>query len=104
MKTSLTLAALILAAAPAAFAASGGDCCGAHKPAASVEGVPAGYPLDTCLVRGGKLGEMGRPYAHVHKAEGQPDRTVYFCCKGCLPAFEKDPAKYLQKLDEAKKK
>ncbi|OAM88830.1 hypothetical protein OH491_09735 [Termitidicoccus mucosus] len=104
MKTSITLAlaALFLAAAPAGFAASGGDCCAAPRPAA-VEGVPADYPLDTCVVRGGKLGEMGKPYAHIHKAEGQPDRTVYFCCKGCLPAFEKDPAGYLKKLDEAKK-
>jgi YHS domain-containing protein len=98
---------LLPAASPAAVvlpaAASGGDCCAAPRPAA-VEGVPADYPLDTCVVRDGKLGEMGRPYAHIHKAGGQPDRTVYFCCKGCLPAFEKDPSGYLKKLDAAKKK
>ncbi|MDR2674542.1 MAG: hypothetical protein LBC18_06670 [Opitutaceae bacterium] len=92
MKTSITpaLAALFLAAAPAGFAAA-------------AEGVPADYPLGTCIVLDSKLGAMGKPYAHIHKAEGRPGRTVYFCCKGCLPAFEKEPAKYLKKLDGAKK-
>jgi YHS domain-containing protein len=106
MKTSiaLALAALLLAAAPAAFAAPGHDCCPAPAKPAAAEGVPADYPLDTCVVLGGKLDAMGKPHAHIHKADGQPDRTVYLCCKGCLPAFEKDPAKYLKKLDEAKKK
>lgn len=26
-------------------------------------------------------------------------RRVYFCCEGCVGAFDKDPAKYLTKLD-----
>jgi YHS domain-containing protein len=30
-------------------------------------------------------------------------RTVAFCCKGCIEDFEKDPKKYLAKLDEAEK-
>ena len=51
------------------------------------------YPLDTCTVSGEKLGEMGAPYVINH--EGQ---EVKFCCKNCLPKFEKDPAKYLAKL------
>lgn len=52
------------------------------------------YPLNACVVSGMKLGSMGPPY--VHTAEG---REVRFCCKGCLPKFQKDPAKYLKKLD-----
>ncbi len=52
------------------------------------------YPLDTCVVSGMKLGSMGEPY--VHKVG---DQEVRFCCKGCLPRFEKDPAKYLKKLE-----
>lgn len=56
------------------------------------------YPLTTCVVSGEKLGEMGKPY--VHKYEG---REVQFCCKNCLKDFNKDPKKYLKKLDDAGK-
>jgi hypothetical protein len=56
----------------------------------------AAYPLSTCVVTGEKLGSMGKPYVHQ-----QDSRQVQFCCKGCLPKFSKDPAKYLKKLDDA---
>ncbi|HRX54423.1 MAG: hypothetical protein R3F31_10435 [Verrucomicrobiales bacterium] len=55
------------------------------------------YPLDTCLVSGEKLGEMGAPVVINH--EGQ---EIKFCCKSCLPDFKEDPAKYLKKLTEKK--
>jgi hypothetical protein len=61
----------------------------------------AAYPLKTCVVAGGKLGGMGKPVAYVYKQAGQPDRTVLFCCKACIRKFEKEPAKYLAKLDAA---
>ena len=51
------------------------------------------YPLDTCLVSGEKLGTMGKPVVITH--EGQ---EIAFCCKSCVPKFEKDPANYLKKL------
>lgn len=51
------------------------------------------YPLDTCIVSDEKLGGMGKPHVIVH--EGQ---EIKFCCKSCLPKFEKEPAKYLAKL------
>lgn len=51
------------------------------------------YPLDTCLVSGEKLGEMGAPIEIIH--EGQ---QIKFCCEKCVPKFQKDPAKYLSKL------
>lgn len=51
------------------------------------------YLLENCLVSGEKLGGMGKPYEYVH--EGQ---LIKFCCKSCLPDFQKDPAKYLAKL------
>jgi YHS domain-containing protein len=54
------------------------------------------YPLQTCVVSGEKLGEMGDPYIYTHEG-----REVRLCCKGCLKDFKKDPAKYLKKLDEA---
>ena len=59
------------------------------------------YPLKTCVVSGGKLGGMGKPVAYVYKQAGQPDRTVMFCCKACIRKFEKEPAKFLARLDAA---
>jgi YHS domain-containing protein len=54
------------------------------------------YPLDTCIVSGGKLGSMGDPVIYEHEG-----REIRFCCKGCIGQFEKDPEKYLKKMDEA---
>ena len=51
------------------------------------------YPLETCLVSGEKLGEMGEPFVIDHKGQ-----QIKFCCESCLPKFEKDPEKYLAKL------
>lgn len=53
----------------------------------------------TCPVSGEELGSMGKPYVHIHQEPGQPDREIRFCCKGCLPTFLADPAKYLAKLN-----
>jgi YHS domain-containing protein len=63
--------------------------------AAVVEKQKDDYPLETCLVSGQKLGSMGDPVEYV-----AGDRLVRFCCKGCVKQFEKDPQKYLSKLDE----
>ena len=57
-----------------------------------------GYPLMTCLVEGSKLGSMGKPFVHMHEGV-----TVKFCCEGCLEDFNKEPEKYLAKLEAAKK-
>ncbi len=54
------------------------------------------YPLETCVVSGRKLGSMGEPVDYVHA-----NRLVRFCCKGCIQAFRKDPAKYTGKIDKA---
>ncbi len=56
----------------------------------------AAYPLGTCLVSGAELDSMGGGVDYV-----TGDRLVRFCCRGCVATFEKDPAKYLSKLDEA---
>lgn len=56
------------------------------------------YPLDNCVVSGEKLGgEMGDPIDYVHNGT----RLVRFCCKGCIGKFQKDPDKYLDKIDTA---
>jgi hypothetical protein len=47
-----------------------------------------------CPVGGGKLGSMDTPVKVSIK-----DREVFLCCEGCRGALEKDPDKYLAKLD-----
>jgi hypothetical protein len=59
------------------------------------------YPLKTCVVSDEALGSMGEAIVYVHKEAGKPDRTVKFCCEGCIDDFKKEPAKYLKKLDDA---
>ena len=51
------------------------------------------YPLDVCIVGGEKLGSMGEPVSFIYQGQ-----QVKFCCGGCQPEFEKDPAKFLKKL------
>ena len=53
------------------------------------------YPLTTCVVTGEELGSHGDP--HVIDHEGT---TVKFCCEPCVDDFNKDPAKYLAKLEK----
>ena len=57
------------------------------------------YPLKTCVVSGEKLGEMGDTYVYKYK-----DREIKFCCKDCLKDFNKNPAKYIRKIEEAEAK
>ncbi len=63
----------------------------------------AEYPVAVCVVSGEKLegGDMGKAQEFIYRQEGKPDRLVRFCCKGCEQGFNKDPAKYLKKLDDA---
>ena len=83
---SIPLAAL--AAGNAAPAAPGGAAAKAVKP----------YPLKTCVVSGSKLDAMGKPYVFTYQG-----REIKLCCSGCLPAFKKEPAKYLKILEAAEK-
>ncbi|HUW62669.1 MAG TPA: hypothetical protein VMZ06_16805 [Candidatus Bathyarchaeia archaeon] len=65
---------------------------------AVIEKQKPGYPLDTCVVSGEKLGAMGSPIDYV-----VGNRLVRFCCQGCVGAFTKNPLPYLKKLDAAAK-
>jgi YHS domain-containing protein len=57
------------------------------------------YPLTACVVSGEKLGgAMGEPYVFVHDSQ-----EIKLCCKSCLKSFQKDPAKYLKKIESAQK-
>jgi len=52
--------------------------------------------LATCPVSGDKLGEMGQPYVFVYQGQ-----EIKLCCSGCKKDFDKDPAKYLKKIQDA---
>jgi len=98
LRSSLALVASLLISV-AAFAH---DEKKPASPAASADAIAA-YPLATCVVSGDKLDEvtMGGPIDYVYQQNGKPDRLVRFCCKDCVKDFEKEPAKYLKKIDEA---
>ena len=63
-----------------------------------IEKQKANYPLTTCVVMGVPLGEHGPIIDVVHE-----NRLVRLCCMGCVAEFEKDPERYIKKLDEAEK-
>jgi len=52
--------------------------------------------LTTCPVSGEKLGEMGKPMVFVYQGQ-----EVKLCCSGCKKDFDKDPAKYIKKIQDA---
>jgi YHS domain-containing protein len=53
--------------------------------------------LKTCPVSGEKLGgDMGEPYTFVYQGQ-----EVKLCCSMCKAKFEKDPAKYIKKIQAA---
>jgi hypothetical protein len=54
------------------------------------------YTLSTCPVSGEALGSMGDPI--VRTVEG---REIKLCCKGCLKALDKNPAKVIAVVDAA---
>lgn len=54
--------------------------------------------MTTCPVSGDKLGEMGKPYVFVYKGH-----EVKLCCPDCKKDFDKNPAKYMKKIDAADK-
>jgi YHS domain-containing protein len=55
--------------------------------------------LKTCPVSGEKLGEMGKPYTFEYQGQ-----EVKLCCTMCKADFDKDPQKYLKKIQDAAKK
>ncbi len=55
------------------------------------------YTLETCIVSDEKLGDMGKPVVFTYK-----EQEIKICCKGCRKNFDKDPDKYLKKLEPKK--
>jgi len=50
--------------------------------------------LKTCIVSDSDLDSMGEQASFVHQGQ-----TIKVCCKPCIAKFEKNPAKYLKKLE-----
>ena len=88
--STLVIAGVLSAGEPAAKEPETGKAVTAAKQAED------DYPLDTCIVTGAKLGSMGEPVEYHYNG-----REIRFCCKGCVGTFEKDPATYLKKMDQA---
>ena len=58
------------------------------------------YPLAKCVVSDEKFEDSGMtPHEFVYQGQ-----TIKLCCKSCLKDFNKEPAKYLKKMEEAAKK
>jgi YHS domain-containing protein len=97
MKTRNLIATFVLLSSPLMLAEGGHkhEEHGGGEITKKVEAKP--YKLTTCIVSDEKLGEMGEPFVFTH--EGQ---EIKLCCKSCKKKFDKDPAKYLKKLSEAK--
>ena len=62
-------------------------------------GAPADYPLKKCVVSDEALGGMGKPFKVTFEGT-----DVYLCCKSCLKDFNKEPAKYVKMVKDAKTK
>jgi YHS domain-containing protein len=86
----IAVIAMVAAICAAAGAAHAGDTN-------TVQTKP--YPLDTCLVCGMKLGDMGKPYSFVYKGQ-----EIKVCDKSEKADFDKTPDQYLEKLADAEAK
>jgi len=64
-----------------------------HTDAKKPDAVP--YILNTCAISGEELGSMGDPI--IKSYDG---REVKFCCKMCVPRFEKDLKSSFAKLNQ----
>jgi YHS domain-containing protein len=88
MKTLKMLMAIALAVAALTFTAKADTSTNAPvKP----------DKMTACPVSGEKLGgDMGKPYVFVYQGQ-----EVKLCCSGCKKDFDKDPAKYVKKIQDA---
>lgn len=57
------------------------------------------YKLEKCIVSDEKLGEMGKPFITEYKGQ-----EIKLCCKSCKKDFDKNPEKFIKKMNEAEKK
>jgi len=58
----------------------------------NMPGIALAEPQTKCPVMRGKIDEK---FFVDYKG-----KRIYFCCSGCIEEFNKDPAKYLKKMEE----
>ncbi len=94
----LTLLGLLLAGLSTAPLARAEDAPAAAK--------PKPYTLKVCPVSDEKLGgDMGEAFVFVYgKTKDSAGREIKLCCKSCQKDFDKNPKKYLKKIDTAEAK
>ncbi|MEW6304277.1 MAG: hypothetical protein AB1705_12440 [Verrucomicrobiota bacterium] len=85
---------LVVATLVTAYLASPALLLAADKKA---EGKPKPYPLKTCIVADDKLDADA--YVFVHNGQ-----EIKLCCESCKGDFDKEPAKFLKKLEKPAKK
>jgi YHS domain-containing protein len=90
MKSLLTLALL-----SCCLTVSGADKPSEAKPTDTAKDAPVkAYPLKVCIVSDNDLDSMGEQASFIYQGQ-----TIKVCCKPCIAKFEKNPAKYLKKLE-----
>jgi len=90
-----TAATLVVASLTAPFTTLAADAKDTKK-----TDKPKAYPLKTCIVSEEALGgDMGDPVVFTYQG-----REVKLCCKSCRKDFDKEPAKFIKKIEEAEKK
>ena len=94
MKPITTLALCLCLAACAAEQPAQPKAKAAPSEATRSEAPAKAYPLKTCIVSDNDLDSMGEQTSIVYQGQ-----TIKFCCSSCIAKFEKNPAKYLKKLE-----
>lgn len=89
---------IITAALVAGFAAGAFTSRAADEKAADAKAKP--YPLKNCVVTDEEIGKDPdmKPAVFIYKGQ-----EVKLCCSGCKKDFNKDPEKYMKKIEEAQK-
>ena len=88
---SVVAAGALAVSAAGVLNAGCGNCEGHKDKKCSVEKKEC-KPQANCPVMGGKI---NKDIYVDHKG-----KRVYFCCKGCVSKFKKNPEKYIKKLEE----
>lgn len=78
------IAAAAFVAGGLSTAAISGENCGKCAPKAKAQ--------IKCPVMGGVVKDTGKASKSTYKG-----KTYYFCCSGCKPKFDQNPAKYVKK-------
>jgi YHS domain-containing protein len=91
MKSLKLIAGMILTAALITFTPS------SHADGTNTVAAAKPDLMTTCPVSGDKLGgDMGKPYTFIYQGQ-----EVKLCCADCKADFDKDPAKFLKKIQDA---